>query len=140
MTVRIEAELLIPGRGDPIDRGTVVLEGDTIVFAGPSDSAPDTPDADATSVPVVMPGLWECHAHFAGLAEPNFEKFITEPLARLAARAVGDLHGTLMGGVTSAREMGGIGLDIQPAIAAGTGIRTDRVRRRQDSFHNRRPR
>jgi len=119
MTVRIEADLLIPGRGDPLEHGTVVLDSGKITYAGPSDSAPDTPDADVTVVPVVMPGLWECHAHFAGLAEPNLEKFVTEPPARLAARAVGDLHRTLMGGVTSAREMGGIGLDIQPAIAAG---------------------
>jgi imidazolonepropionase-like amidohydrolase len=119
MTVRIEADLLIPGRGEPIERGTVILEGGKVAYAGPTSGAPETPDADVTSVPVVMPGLWECHAHFVGLAEPNLERFVTEPPARLAARAVGDLHRTLMGGVTSAREMGGIGIDIQPAIAAG---------------------
>jgi imidazolonepropionase-like amidohydrolase len=119
MSVRIEADLLIPGRGDPIKHGTVVLDNGKVAYAGPTADAPDTPDADVTVVPVVMPGLWECHAHFVGLAEPNLEKFVTEPPARLAARAVGDLHRTLMGGVTSAREMGGIGLDIQPAIAAG---------------------
>ena len=119
MTVRIEADLLIPGRGDPIEHGAVVLVSGKITYAGPATDAPDTPDADVTVVPVVMPGVWECHAHFVGLVEPNLEKFVTEPPARLAARAVGDLHRTLMGGVTSAREMGGIGLDIQPAIAAG---------------------
>jgi imidazolonepropionase-like amidohydrolase len=119
VTVRIEANLLIPGRGEPISNGTVILEGGSIAYAGPADRAPETPDADVTSVPVVMPGLWECHAHFVGLAVPDLEKFVTEPPARLAARAVGDLHRTLMGGVTSAREMGGIGIDIQPAIAAG---------------------
>jgi imidazolonepropionase-like amidohydrolase len=119
MTVRIEADLLIPGRGDPLEHGTVVLEDGKIAYAGPTALAPETPNADTSHVRVAMPGLWECHAHFVGLAEPNIEKFITEPPARLAARAVGDLHRTLMGGVTSAREMGGIGLDIQPAIAAG---------------------
>ena len=119
MTVRIEADLLIPGRGDPIEHGTVVLDNGKVAYAGPTDSAPDTPGASTSVVPVVMPGVWECHAHFVGLVEPNLEKFVTEPPARLAARAVGDLHRTLMGGVTSAREMGGIGLDIQPAIAAG---------------------
>ena len=119
MTVRIEADVLIPGRGDPTEGGTVVLESGKVAYAGPTDSAPETPDATVTSVPVVLPGLWECHAHFVGLAEPNLEKYLTEPEARMAARAVGDLHRTLMGGVTSAREMGGIGLDIQPAIAAG---------------------
>jgi len=119
MTVRIEADLLIPGRGDPIDHGVVVLEGGKVAYAGPADGSPATPDAEMTAVPVVMPGLWECHAHFVGLAGPNLEQLVTEPPARLAARAVGDLHRTLMGGVTSAREMGGFGIDIQPAIAAG---------------------
>ncbi len=119
MTVRIEADLLIPGRGDPVPNGTVVLDGRAIVYAGPSDGAPDTPDADTTAVRVAMPGLWECHGHFTGLAEPNLETYVTEPQTRMAARAVGDLHRTLMAGVTSTREMGGLGLDIQPAIAAG---------------------
>lgn len=119
MAVRIEADLVIPGRGEPLGNGTVILEGGRIAYAGPSSDAPATPDAHVTSVPIVMPGLWECHAHFVGLAEPNLEKYLTEPQARLAARATGDLQRTLMGGVTSAREMGGVGLDIQPAIAAG---------------------
>ncbi|MEN8238022.1 MAG: amidohydrolase family protein [Actinomycetota bacterium] len=119
MTVRIEADLLIPGRGEPVPNGTVILEGEKIAYAGPADGAPETPGAEVTAVPVAMPGLWECHAHFVGLAEPDLENYVTEPPARMAARAVGDLHRTLMGGVTSAREMGGIGLDIEPAIAAG---------------------
>jgi len=119
VTLRIDADLLIPGRGEPIYNGTVILERGSIAYAGPKATAPATPGADITLVPVVMPGLWDCHIHFTGLAEPNHETYVTEPPARLAARAVGDLHRTLMGGVTSAREMGGIGIDIQPAIAAG---------------------
>ena len=72
MTVRIEADLLIPGRGQPIDSGTVILEGDVIAYAGPTSGAPaTTPDAEVWSVPIVMPGLWECHAHFDGLARPD---------------------------------------------------------------------
>jgi imidazolonepropionase-like amidohydrolase len=119
MTVRVEAELLIPGRGEPINNGVVVLESGTITYAGPGDQAPSTPDADTTVVPVAMPGLWECHGHFAGIDTPYILDQVTEPVARRAARAVGDLHRTLMGGVTSVREVGGYGLDIQPAIAAG---------------------
>ncbi len=119
MTVRIDADLLIPGRGDPIQAGTVILDGPTIAYAGPSSGAPATPDADTVEVPVVLPGLWECHAHFVGLDTPDVTVQMTEPLARRAARAVGDLHRTLMGGVTSAREVGGDGIDIAPAIAAG---------------------
>ncbi len=119
MVVRIDADLLIPGRGDPIVQGSIILDGATIAYAGSASQAPPTPGLDPTLVPVVLPGLWECHAHFVGIDKPDLTAQITEPVARRAARAVGDLHRTLMGGVTSAREVGGYGLDIQPAIAAG---------------------
>ena len=120
MTVRIEADLLIPGRGQPIDSGTVILEGDVIAYAGPTSGAPaTTPDAEVWSVPIVMPGLWECHAHFDGLARPDLVDQVTDPVALRAARTVGDLERTLMGGVTSAREVGGFGVDLQRAIDAG---------------------
>jgi imidazolonepropionase-like amidohydrolase len=119
MTVRIEADLLIPGRGEPVSNGTVIVEGASIRYAGPTSGAPATPNADVTSVPVVLPGLWECHGHFVGFEKPDVMTQVTEPLARRAARSVGDLKRTLMGGVTSVREVGGDGLDIQPAIAAG---------------------
>ena len=119
MTVRINADLLIPGRGDPIEGGTVILDDGVIAFAGPTAAAPATPEAEVTSVPVVLPGLWECHAHFDGLARPDIVEQMTDTVALRAARTVGDLHRTLMGGVTSAREVGGFGIDIQIAIAAG---------------------
>lgn len=119
MTVRIEGDLLIPGRGQPIENGVVVLEGDVVAYVGPASGAPSTPDAEVSSVPVVMPGLWECHAHFDGLARPDIMEQMTDPVALRAARTVGDLHRTLMGGVTSAREVGGFGVDLQRAIAAG---------------------
>ena len=46
MTVRIEAGLLIAGRGEPVSNGVVVLEGDTITYTGPGHQAPETPEAD----------------------------------------------------------------------------------------------
>jgi hypothetical protein len=42
---RIEADLLIPGRGDPIRDATQVLDGGRIAFAGPAGNAAPTPDA-----------------------------------------------------------------------------------------------
>ena len=119
MTIRIYADLLIPGRGDPIANGTVITEGDTITYVGPSADAPATPGATATSVPVMMPGLWECHGHLSGITTPDLAELMTSTNAERAARAVGDLSRTLMGGVTSMREVGGLGIDVQPAIAAG---------------------
>jgi len=110
---------MIPGSGEPIPQASVVLEGSTITYAGPRVGAPSTPGMGTVEVPVVMPGLWECHGHFFGVDRPDIAATITEPPARQAARATVDLHRTLMGGVTSVREVGGHGLDIQPAIAAG---------------------
>lgn len=120
MTVRIEADLLIPGREEPVESGTVILDGDQIAYAGSSAGAPATPDADVTEVPVVMPGLWECHGHFTGMPRPDLMVFVTEPAARRGARAVPDIEATLQGGVTSVREVGGIGIDIAATIDDGT--------------------
>ena len=119
MTIRIEADLMIPGRGEPVENATIVTDGGTITYAGPRSGAPTVDGAEIAEVPVAMPGLWECHAHFVGIDRPDITEQVLQPVARMAARTTGDLHRTLMGGVTSAREVGGFGLDIQPAIAAG---------------------
>jgi imidazolonepropionase-like amidohydrolase len=57
-----------------------------------------------------------------GIERPDIMEQVTEPVALMAARAVADMHRTLMGGVTSVREVGGLGLDIQPAIASGAVV------------------
>lgn len=120
MTERIDADLLIPGRGNPVENGSVVMDHGTITYVGPT---ADSPDADKiTEVPVVMPGLWECHGHFSGMPQPDLLTQLTEPVALRAARAVRDVTATLMGGVTSVREPGGLGIDLQPAIADGSVV------------------
>ena len=119
MTKRIEAQLLIPGRGEPVENGTVVLDEGEIAYAGPTSSAPATPGAEVTEATTVLPGLWECHGHFVGIDVPDVTAIATTPLIRQVARAVSDLAATLDGGVTSAREVGGHGLLIQPVIAEG---------------------
>jgi len=116
---RIETDLLIPGRGEPVEQATVVMNGPAIVYAGPRTGAPVTPEATVTEVPVVLPGLWDCHAHFFGAPLPDLERIVTSPPATLAARATADLAATLAGGVTSVREVGGFGIHIQAPIAEG---------------------
>ncbi|MFO7700907.1 MAG: amidohydrolase family protein, partial [Acidimicrobiia bacterium] len=71
MTVRIDADLMIPGSGEPIGDATIVLDGGTITYAGPRSHAPATPGAEGTEVPVAMPGLWDCHTHFVGIDKPD---------------------------------------------------------------------
>jgi imidazolonepropionase-like amidohydrolase len=98
----------------------VVLDGPTIAYAGPSAEAPETPEADITAVATVLPGLWECHGHFIGEPVADPEAWAKGDPVTQAARAVADVQLTLQGGVTSVRELGGIGLMMQPAISDGS--------------------
>ncbi|MGH3300173.1 MAG: hypothetical protein ACRDOK_00605 [Streptosporangiaceae bacterium] len=63
---RIQADVLIPGRGTPVRDGVVVLDGAHISYAGPVSGAPDTPGAATHRAAAVMPGMWDCHGHFLG--------------------------------------------------------------------------
>jgi hypothetical protein len=91
MTIRIDAALLIPGRGDPIENGTVVLDGDQITYSGPTSDAPvEAGGVDAT-VPVVMPGLWDCHIHFGTEIPEELGKSVFRSPALIGARAVDEL-------------------------------------------------
>ncbi len=120
MTVRIDADLLIPGRGQPFEHGTVLLEGRTIAYAGPSSDAPPSPDAVTTEAPVAMPGLWDSHIHFFGLTTTDIHSVLHTTIAEMAVRAAADAADTLDGGVTSVREVGGFGLDFAAAIDDGS--------------------
>jgi imidazolonepropionase-like amidohydrolase len=81
---RIEADLLIPGTGEPIRDGLVVLDGPTITYAGPAADAPPTPQAPSTRAATVLPGLWDCHGHLLGTRSPG-----PGPPAAGAARPAG---------------------------------------------------
>jgi len=117
--IRIDADVLIPGRGTPIRTGTVVLEGGSIRYAGPADEAPEGVPSASAKVPAVMPGMWECHGHFTGISTPDIEVELREGIALRSARATADLARTVDGGVTTVREVGGLGIDIKQAIEEG---------------------
>ena len=121
MSQHLIADVLIPGRGEPIERGRVVLDGRSIVYAGPDADGPArAADDTVIEAPVVMPGLWDCHAHFAGLRDPNLERMATTHVATLAARSVLDAEAILDAGVTSVRDVGGLGIHLAPAVDEGT--------------------
>ncbi|MFZ0013518.1 MAG: amidohydrolase family protein [Acidimicrobiia bacterium] len=121
MTTRIEATRLIPGRGDVIDGGVVLID-ETITYAGPAQGAPDSPGADVVETETVMPGMWECHGHFIGIYTANIdEAFITRP--QLASmRVTVDAKRVLEAGFTSVREMGGLGTFLDRSIEEGAVI------------------
>ena len=120
--IRVEAELLIPGRGDPVPDGCLVIDGETITYAGALADAPATPGSETYHVPVVMPGMWDCHSHFFGTEAADLTQLATTPLPMLAVRAARDAHTLLMAGFTSTREMGGMGVHLGRLVDEGTLI------------------
>jgi imidazolonepropionase-like amidohydrolase len=116
---RIEAALLIPGRGEPVPDGVVVFDGPSIVYAGAATRAPSTPDTAVTRATTVMPGLWDCHTHLLGIRSLDFAMLPRLPVALRAARATTDLRAALDAGVTSVRELGGLGVHLARAVDEG---------------------
>ena len=116
---RIEAELLIPGAGEPLRDGVVVLDGPVISYAGSAREAPPTPGADVHRTETVMPGLWDCHGHFLGVRHMDLARLPLEPAPLRAARCARDLSSALQAGVTSVREVGGLGVYLARAVAEG---------------------
>src|ERR1035438_9079335 len=118
---RIEAELLIPGHGDPIRNGVVLLDGALISYAGPAAAAPQHPVATrVTRAVTVMPGMWECHGHLIGMRTFDLGRLPLEPEALRAARCTRDLRAALDAGITSVRDVGGLGVYLARAVAEGT--------------------
>jgi imidazolonepropionase-like amidohydrolase len=116
---RIEAELLIPGRGDPVRGGVVVVDGARIGYAGPAAMAPQTPGVPVSRVQTVMPGLWDCHGHFLGVRSFDLGQLPLDPEPLRAARCARDLRAALDAGVTSVREVGGLGVHLTRAVTEG---------------------
>jgi len=119
-STRIEADLLIPGQGDPVAGGCVVLDGEMITYAGATGDAPEAPGAEVHQVPVVMPGMWDCHSHFFGTEAADLTQLATTPLPMLSVRAARDAHTLLMAGFTSTREVGGLGVHLGRLVEEGT--------------------
>ncbi len=118
---RIEAELLIPGKGEPFKEGCVILENNRISFAGPLEDAPKEDGSMTTfTVPVVMPGMWDCHGHFMGMKTANLDTMYQNPVSVLAGRCVKDAERALQAGFTSIREVGGFGVYIAQLVQEGT--------------------
>ena len=116
---RIEAALLLPGSGEPVTDGVVVLDGPVITYAGPAAQAPDTPAAAVHRTETVMPGMWDCHGHFLGVRKMDISQLPVEAVPLRAARCARDLRAALDAGITSVREVGGLGIYLARAVAEG---------------------
>jgi imidazolonepropionase-like amidohydrolase len=117
---RIEADVLVPGRGAPVPDGCVIADGPVLRYAGPLAGAPQTPGAEVHRVPAVMPGLWDCHGHFMGLRSPDLAQIAAMPPALAGMRVARDAKVVLDAGFTSVREVGGLGVWLATAVAEGS--------------------
>ncbi|KAK0380634.1 amidohydrolase [Colletotrichum limetticola] len=121
----ITADLLIPGRGTPVQDAAVAISDDKIIHVGPRDTLPSKyRSLTPLHVPVLMPGLWDVHVHFLGIdVVTGFSDGIFNVLpgsnALIGAVIVQDLEATLMAGYTSVRELGGYAGDLRPGIDSG---------------------
>ncbi|KAK8052072.1 hypothetical protein PG993_003457 [Apiospora rasikravindrae] len=121
----IRGDLLIPGRGQPIKNGAVVVEDATIEWVGDFSNLPAKYDAvKFHHVKVLMPGLWDCHVHFGGhgLAFSTLNvssSFLPGAPTLAGAVTVADLRRTLDAGFTSVRELMGYAGYLWPGIRDG---------------------
>lgn len=116
---RIEAEVLLPGSGAPVSDAVVVIDGPSISYAGPARAAPPTPGALVHRTQTVMPGMWDCHGHFLGVRQLDLGQLPLDPIPLRAARCARDLASALNAGVTSVREVGGLGVYLARAVNEG---------------------
>ncbi len=109
MTKAIKAGWLWDGTGaDPIRSGVVVVDGDRIVAAGPSDAIDIPQDVEVEDRPdeFLMPGLIDAHTHITivpGLGNQIGQ--LMQPIEQQTMRGVGNMRRVLRSGVTSARIM-----------------------------------
>jgi imidazolonepropionase-like amidohydrolase len=66
-----------------------------------------------------MPGLWDCHTHLIGGTSLDLNRLPLEAVPLRAVRAAADLRAALDAGVTSVREMGGLGVHLARAVDEG---------------------
>ncbi|MQA04314.1 MAG: amidohydrolase family protein [Streptosporangiales bacterium] len=111
---------MVPGRGAPVRDAVVVLDDGRIAYAGPAADAPRT-SGEATRVATVLPGLWDCHTHLFGCRALDLTQLPMEPVAIRAARCTHDLRAALDAGVTSVREVGGLGVYLARVVAEVAG-------------------
>ncbi len=120
-TFCICTDLLIPGRGKPIKSAAVVVQSGQIIHVGDQNTLPRKyKNVPSTTVPVLMPGMWDCHVHLIGSQTLNFAEFAEMHPATAGARLARSCHDIIMSGFTSVRDLGGYGCEVAKVIDEGT--------------------
>ncbi len=114
----ISTALLIPGRGIPQQDMTIVIHDNLIHNIHSTSTLPacllTLPRAH---VPVLLPGLWDCHTHLLGTKSFNFAELLTTHPATAGARLVRNVRDILLSGFTSVRDLGGYAIELSRAIS-----------------------
>ena len=120
-TFCICTDLLIPGKGKPTTFSAIVIKSGKIVHVGDQETLPKKyKDVPSTTVPVLMPGMWDCHVHLIGSQTLAFAEFAGMHPATAGARLARSCHDILMSGFTSVRDLGGYGCEVAKVVDEGT--------------------
>ena len=133
---RIKSDLIIPGKGSPIKNGIVIIKDDIIHYVGTAENQPKdiaTFERDIF-IPIIMPGLWDCHVHFFGFnkvamssSKELFDVIATTPAAIAVVRSLSALSKCIEYGITSVREVGGYGCHLKKLVNEGTIIQSPNI-------------
>ncbi|GAA4627838.1 amidohydrolase family protein [Actinoallomurus vinaceus] len=114
---------LIDGTGAaPVESVAVVVDDGRFTYVGPEDSRPQIDGATVVDLGgrTLLPGFFDCHVHFLMNSNTDFTgRLLTNrPTVTVFERAE-QMRTTLHGGVTTARDLGGIDAGYRDAVALG---------------------
>ncbi len=124
MTIAFVDGRVFIGNGSILEHGNVVVEAERIVKV---QKGQIKIPADARVIPLegrtLLPGFIDCHVHVCLDGGPNATSTVlTEPLPITTLKAANFVRRTLMGGVTTIRDLGGndgIDLGLKQAVQSG---------------------
>jgi imidazolonepropionase-like amidohydrolase len=121
-SVAITGVRLIDGTGtDPIERATVVLDGERIARAGAMDDVKIPKGAlviDGEGM-TLLPGLIDCHVHVFGQWGYDLLRGLMTPPSLSLLYAVPNVRATVDAGITTVRDAGGCPAGVKVAIERG---------------------
>jgi imidazolonepropionase-like amidohydrolase len=119
MVTAVRCGTLIDGTGtDPVRGATLVIDDQTIVAIDPSGGVPRDADVLDAGHLTVMPGLIDCHVHFASSTWSIQERLLM-PFSLTMAHALNHARITLEAGFTSVRDAAGTPRGVKTAIDQG---------------------
>jgi imidazolonepropionase-like amidohydrolase len=103
----LAGRLVDTAAGEVVRDRAVVIEGERVVDVVPMDAAPEGETIDLSGR-TVLPGLIDCHAHLIGELDDGqgYGSLVNRTAAQEAFTGVANARNTLLGGVTTVRDVG----------------------------------